>query len=49
MSTKEALQLVYDLAYQNRIEDTDGEETLEEEQEKQDTAFVLVCDLLLLF
>jgi hypothetical protein len=46
MNIREALQLVHDLAYQNRLEDTDGEEQLETEQERQDVALDLVCDLL---
>jgi len=40
MNTKEALSIVMDLAYQNRIEDTMGDESLEEEQKRQDEAIM---------
>jgi hypothetical protein len=39
MTTKEALQIIHDLAYQNRLEDTEDDYVLEEEQNRQDEAF----------
>lgn len=45
MNIKEALAIIHDLAYQNRIEDTEGEESLEQEQQRQDQALDIVATL----
>ncbi len=46
MNALEALRIVYDLAYQNRLEDTEGEQELEEEQTRQDEALEKVLQFI---
>lgn len=47
MTLKQALRIVYDLARENRLEDTEGDEGLERMQQEQDEAYDKVWAFLL--